>query len=252
MNSTTSMHARIVKLLWAGRMSYKAGLHLQQTLVDHHLNSNSNDHNNTLVVIEHDPVYTIGIRDRDYTDDEIAKLKSKGADFFKTNRGGLITFHGPGQLVAYPILNLKEFKPSVKWYVCQIEKMIIRLCAELGIKGETSPHTGVWVNDKKICAIGIHGKRYITSHGLALNCNTDLEWFNHIVPCGIEGKEVTSISKELNADVTINDIIPIFKNAFTDQFQCKLVDYPPKEASEILRASVNATKKKLIIDNNLI
>ncbi|KAG8041112.1 hypothetical protein G9C98_002100 [Cotesia typhae] len=236
------MESRIVKLIWAGRMSYKAGLNLQKTLVDqHHHNSNSTQEN-TLVLIEHNPVYTIGIRDKNYTAEEIERLRGTGAEFFKTNRGGLITFHGPGQLVAYPIINLKQFKPSVKWYVEQIEKTVIRLCAEMGIKAETSSHTGVWVGDKKICAIGIHGSRFITSHGLALNCNTDLQWFNHIVPCGIEGKGVTSLSQELNTEVTISDVIPIFKNAFEDQFKCTIVDYQPGEASEIMRAAVSSTK----------
>ncbi|XP_057331830.1 putative lipoyltransferase 2, mitochondrial [Microplitis mediator] len=233
------MESRIVKLIWAGRMGYKAGLYLQKTLVDNHHNSNQE---NTLVLIEHDPVYTIGIRDKNYTPEDIKKLEATGAEFFKTNRGGLITFHGPGQLVAYPILNLKQFKPSVKWYVDQIEKTVIRLCAEMGIKAETSPHTGVWVDDKKICAIGIHGSRFITSHGLALNCNTDLSWFEHIVPCGIEGKGVTSLSDQLRTEVTIDDIVPIFKNSFQDQFKCALVDYHPGKASELLRAAVSYSK----------
>ena len=130
---------------------------------------------------------------------------------------------------------------SIKWYVRQIEKMIIRLCAEFGIKGETSPNTGVWVNDKKICAIGIHGSRYITTHGLALNCNTDLSWFNHIIPCGIKGKGVTSISQELNIDVTIQDVLPLFQNAFQDQFQCTLIEYPIEESCQLFK----------LVNNNL-
>lgn len=239
------MKQRIVKILWAGRMNYKAGLNLQKSLIEQHHNNNDfspDETRNTLILIEHEPVYTIGIRDKNYTIEDEKKLRDKGADFFKTNRGGLITFHGPGQLVAYPVLNLKQFQPSVRWYVSQIEKMIIRLCAELGIKGETSPNTGVWVNDKKICAIGIHGSRFITSHGLALNCNTDLTWFQHIVPCGIEGKGVTSLSNELQSEIKIGEIIPMFKNAFSDQFACKLIDYPAGRASELLRAAVKASK----------
>ncbi|XP_066590385.1 octanoyl-[acyl-carrier-protein]:protein N-octanoyltransferase LIPT2, mitochondrial [Prorops nasuta] len=226
--------SRLVKVLWAGRFHYGSGLHLQQLLANAH-KSNINNNYDTVVFLEHNPVYTVGIRNKGYTEEEEKKLKELGAEFYKTNRGGLITFHGPGQLVVYPILNLKHFVPSIKWYVCQIEKMIIRLCAEYGIKGETSPDTGVWVDDKKICAIGIHGSRYITTHGLALNCNTDIHWFSHIVPCGIEGKGVTSISRELNAQVTIEDVFPLLKNAFQDQFQCTLIDFPVGEASELLR-----------------
>lgn len=223
-----------MQVLWAGRLGYGAGLRLQKALADQH-HKKLNNNCDTLVLIEHNPVYTVGIRNKGYTIEDEEKLKSLGAEFFRTNRGGLITFHGPGQLVAYPILDLKHFKSSIKWYVCQIEKMVIRLCAEFGIKAGTSPDTGVWVDDKKICAIGIHGSRYITMHGFALNCNTDLNWFNHIVPCGIEGKGVTSISKELNMNVSIEDVTPLLQNAFQDQFQCSLVEYPPGEASELLR-----------------
>ncbi|XP_054003206.1 putative lipoyltransferase 2, mitochondrial [Hylaeus anthracinus] len=239
------MISKAVKVLWAGRLSYSAGLRLQKVLSNRHRQNLEKNISNTLVLVEHYPVYTVGIRGKSYTVEDEEKLKSLGAEFFRTNRGGLITFHGPGQLVAYPILNLKQFKTSVKWYVCQIEKMIIRLCAEYGIKGKTSPETGVWVNDRKICAIGIHGSRYITTHGLALNCNTDLSWFDHIVPCGIEGKGVTSISKELNTNVSIQDVLPLLKNAFQDQFECSLIECTPEESSELLRDAVN------LLDENI-
>lgn len=229
------MSTKIVKILWAGRLSYSSGLKLQKILFNQHHQKLTNDNCNTLILLEHDPVYTVGIRDKEYTVKDEERLKSLGAEFFRTNRGGLITFHGPGQLVAYPILNLKQFKTSIKWYVCQIEKMIIRLCAEYGIKGETSPNTGVWVNDRKICAIGVHGSRYITTHGLALNCNIDLSWFNHIVPCGIKGKGVTSISQELNANLTIQDVLPLFQNAFKDQFQCTLTEYSVEESYQLFK-----------------
>uniref|UniRef100_A0A8C1II11 lipoyl(octanoyl) transferase n=1 Tax=Cyprinus carpio TaxID=7962 RepID=A0A8C1II11_CYPCA len=110
------------------------------------------------------------------------------------SRGGLITFHGPGQLVCYPVLNLGCFRKSVRWYVCELERTVIKTCGQFGIEASTSPDTGVWAGDNKICAIGIHCGRYITSHGLALNCNTDMSWFDNIVPCGIMGKGVTSLS----------------------------------------------------------
>lgn len=152
------------------------------------------------------------------------QLRLLGADIHRTNRGGLITFHGPGQLVCYPVLNLGSFKKSVRWYVCQLEKTVIRLCSKFGIKASTSPHTGVWVGDNKICAVGIHCGRYITSHGLALNCNTDLTWFDHIVPCGIEGKGVTSLSAELQRDVSVGETIPQLLEAFQEQFTCRLTE----------------------------
>lgn len=236
------MQGNIVKVLWAGRLKYGPSLQLQKILSNLHFKQLNNEICNTLLLVEHDPVYTIGIRSKNYTEDEEKKLRNLGAEFFKTNRGGLITFHGPGQLVAYPILNLKQFKPSIKWYVCQIEQMIIRLCAEYGIIGATTSDTGVWVNDKKICAIGIHGTRYITTHGLALNCNTDLTWFDHIIPCGIEGKGVTSISKELNMNVSIKNVLPKFQNIFQETFQCSLIQYPPSETEELLGTIRNVGK----------
>ncbi|XP_032663409.1 putative lipoyltransferase 2, mitochondrial [Odontomachus brunneus] len=231
------MHSRVVKVFLAGRLSYGAGQRLQKTLSDHHYQRLS-EPANTLVILEHKPVYTVGIRDKVYTVEEETKLKNLGAEFWRTNRGGLITFHGPGQLVAYPVLDLKQFRTSVKWYVNQLECMVIRLCAEFGIEAQTSPHTGVWVDDRKICAIGIHGSRYITTHGLALNCNTDLTWFDHIVPCGIEGKGVTSISKELDVDIKVDDVLPIFINTFRDQFECELIEFPTKEALQILQDTI--------------
>ncbi|XP_078052563.1 lipoyl(octanoyl) transferase 2 [Augochlora pura] len=228
------MSCNVVKVLWVGRLSYNAGLRLQKIVSDRHHQKEQNDIFNTLILLEHNPVYTVGIRDRTYTVQDEEKLKNLGAEFYRTNRGGLITFHGPGQLVAYPILNLRDFNQGIKWYVDQIEKMIIRLCSSYGICARTSSDTGVWVEDRKICAIGIHGSRYITTHGLALNCNTNLDWFDHIVPCGIEGKGVTSISKELNTVVTTQDVLPVLKNAFQDQFQCLLTECSPSESLELM------------------
>lgn len=218
---------RSVKVLNLGRMSYAKALAVQNSLADKLKKSVANNESEcgTLIIVEHDPpVYTIGIRTKDYTLKDEKKLKNLGAEFYKTNRGGLITFHGLGQLVAYPILNLKQFKPSVKWYVRQIEKTVIDLCEMYNIKAETSPDTGVWVGNKKICAIGIHGSRYVTTHGLALNCNTDLNWFKHIVPCGIEGKGVTSLSEQLSKIITIDQVLPDFLKCFSSVFECHLDD----------------------------
>ncbi|KAL6259967.1 hypothetical protein P5V15_009876 [Pogonomyrmex californicus] len=234
------MHSQVVKVLLAGRLPYGVGLRLQKALANRH-HQHSDETANTLVLLEHEPVYTVGIRDKRYTEKDESKLRNFGAEFWRTNRGGLITFHGPGQLVAYPVLDLKQFHTSIRWYVQQVERMVIRVCAEFGIKAETSPDTGVWVGDRKICAIGIHGSRYITTHGLALNCNTDLKWFDHIVPCGIEGKGVTSISRELDMNVTFLDVLPIFRNAFSDQFECELIEYPLGEASQLLRDARRST-----------
>ncbi|CAJ0914933.1 15660_t:CDS:2, partial [Entrophospora sp. SA101] len=142
-------------------------------------------------------------------------------DICKNRLRGKITFHGPGQLVCYPILNLNNFKLSVRSYVASIEKLIIDTCSEYKIKARTTKDTGVWVENEKICAIGIQVQRFITSHGFALNCNTDLRWFNHIIPCGIEGKSVTSITKELNKrggetnqEISVEQVLPILFKKF--------------------------------------
>ncbi|KAG2456409.1 putative lipoyltransferase 2, mitochondrial [Polypterus senegalus] len=215
----------LIQIVNLGRISYGHALQVQQKYIRHHLDNLNVQHRpiiNTLILCEHPPVYTIGIRNAPYPIEEEERLKSFGAEFFRTNRGGLITFHGPGQLVCYPILNLACFKKSISWYVCQLEKTLINLCGTFGLKASTSSDTGVWVDNKKICAIGIHCGRYITSHGLALNCNTDMTWFKHIVPCGIVNKGVTSLSQELKRDVTVVEAIPPFLDAFLEEFNCTL------------------------------
>ncbi|XP_053503097.1 putative lipoyltransferase 2, mitochondrial isoform X2 [Ictalurus furcatus] len=210
-----------VNIVNLGRVAYRSALQIQQQYVRQHFDSSSQTPN-TVLLCEHDPVYTTGIRRASYPAEEEQRLKDLGAEFFRTNRGGLITFHGPGQMVCYPILNLGCFKKSVRWYVCELEKTVIKMCDKFGIKASTSPDTGIWVGNNKICAIGIRCGRYITSHGLGLNCNTDMSWFDHIVPCGIVGKGVTSLSQELGRDVTIEEAAPVLLEAFSEQFNCTL------------------------------
>ena len=148
----------LVSALFLGRMSYKRALEVQNKYARQHLDFLAGKTQETpkdkLLLVEHNPVYTIGIRDRSYTPEDEARLKGLGADFFRTNRGGLITFHGPGQLVAYPILNLGNFTKSMRWYICRLEKSVIRMCAGFGIEACTTSDTGVWVKDRKITAIG--------------------------------------------------------------------------------------------------
>ncbi|XP_037533626.1 putative lipoyltransferase 2, mitochondrial [Nematolebias whitei] len=218
----------LVEVVRLGLLSYQEGLRLQQV----YLNRLQSSPAHALLLCEHPPVYTTGIRHKPYPGALLDQLRLLGADVHRTNRGGLITFHGPGQLVCYPVLNLCSFKKSVRWYVGQLEKTIITLCSRFGIEATTSPHTGVWVGDNKICAIGIHCGRYVTSHGLALNCNTDLSWFRHIVPCGIEGKGVTSLSCELQRDVSVEEAIPHLLDAFAEHFTCRLTDGDTPETDE--------------------
>uniref|UniRef100_U5EXR5 Octanoyl-[acyl-carrier-protein]:protein N-octanoyltransferase LIPT2, mitochondrial n=1 Tax=Corethrella appendiculata TaxID=1370023 RepID=U5EXR5_9DIPT len=222
--------SRLVHIFRAGLLNYQKSLNLQKEISGLVL---SQQLPNALILTEHKPVYTIGIRTKQYTIDDETKLKSLGAEFFRTNRGGLITFHGPGQLVAYPIINLKNFQPSIKWYVCHIEQTIINLCAKYRLKAQTTDDTGVWIDDRKICAIGIHASRYVTTHGLALNCNVDLKWFQHIVPCGIEGKSVTSMTNELERNVSIDEITPKFLDSFSSTLECDLIEIDEDECKKI-------------------
>ncbi|XP_018591891.1 octanoyl-[acyl-carrier-protein]:protein N-octanoyltransferase LIPT2, mitochondrial isoform X2 [Scleropages formosus] len=192
----------VVKVLNLGLLPYAKALKVQQHYVRQHVESPS-VLRNTVLLCEHQPVYTIGIRQTAYPAEEEERLKALGAEFFRTNRGGLITFHGPGQLVCYPILHLGYFRKSVRWYVSELERTVIGMCARFGIKATTSPDTGVWVGENKICAI-------------------EVQWFNNIVPCGIVGKGVTSLSRELGRDVTVLEATPALLQAFSENFHCEL------------------------------
>ena len=154
---------------------------------------------------EHSHVYTLG-KSGDLGNLLLseAQLKDKGISFFKSNRGGDITYHGPGQIVGYPIIDLESFRPDIRWYMRSLEEVIIRTLSEYGLKGERSEgETGVWLDTgtpfaRKICALGVRTSRWVTMHGFALNVNTDLGYFDHIIPCGIRGKAVSSMHAELN------------------------------------------------------
>uniref|UniRef100_A0A1I7XRN4 lipoyl(octanoyl) transferase n=1 Tax=Heterorhabditis bacteriophora TaxID=37862 RepID=A0A1I7XRN4_HETBA len=169
---------------------------------------------NYLIAVEHPPVYTVGIRSKLYSTEEEKRLKDTGADFHRTSRGGLITFHGPGQLVLYPIFDLRRIsrKPlGVRRFVELLEQVIID-CASNDFNllevGRTK-HTGVWVGtNRKLAALGIAVSHGVSYHGLAVNCNTDLSWFDHVVGCGIEGAVATSLSKECNMNISLEDVLP--------------------------------------------
>ncbi|XP_075986383.1 lipoyl(octanoyl) transferase 2 [Anticarsia gemmatalis] len=240
------MQQNMIKVWKLGMISYDTALKIQLALARKHLDAlmKGQDGNfDTLLLVEHKPVFTVGIRD-ETPPEEVSRLKNLGAEFRKTNRGGLITFHGPGQLVAYPIINLKHYKTSVKWYVNSLEETVINVCHELGIKGNRSPYTGVWVDDNKIAAIGIHASRYVTTHGISINCDNDLSWFDNIDPCGIEDKGVTSLTKETGVICTIDKITPIFLQCFDKVFGCQTEDIDIKTQEEIL----NGVYSKIVSD----
>ncbi len=183
-----------------------------------------------LLFVEHPPVYTLGKSGHieNVLLDE-ARMEEKGASFFRTNRGGDITFHGEGQLVGYPILDLEKFRTDLGWYLRSLEEVGIRVLAEYGIPGGRSPgETGIWIDpgvrgrERKICAMGVRCSRWITMHGFALNVNTDLSWFANIVPCGIPDKQVTSMEKELGRRVDVEDVKTRWKSRFEEVFAAAL------------------------------
>lgn len=163
--------------------------------------------NNHFLFVEHPHVYTLG-KSGDLSNLLLSEdqLKEKGATFYKINRGGDITYHGPGQIVGYPILDLDNFFTDIHKYLRFLEEMIILTLAEYGLKAERSPgETGVWLDvgtpfARKICAMGVRASRWVTMHGFALNVNADLGYFDNIIPCGIRGKAVTSLNNELGMD----------------------------------------------------
>ena len=178
---------------------------------------------------EHPPVYTLG-KSGDLSNLLLneEQLKQKGISFFKSNRGGDITFHGPQQIVGYPIIDLEEFKPDIRWYMRSLEEVIILTIAHYGLQGVRSEgETGVWLDvgtpfARKICALGVRTSRWVTMHGFALNVNTNLGFFDHIIPCGIRGKAVTSMEAELNRKIPLAEVKALILENFEKVFEAKL------------------------------
>ena len=184
---------------------------------------------NHLFFVEHPHVYTLGKSgDVENMLANEEKLKEIEATFVKTNRGGDITYHGPGQLIGYPILDLETFKPDIHLYMRNLEEVIIRTIAEYGLKGERSAgETGVWLDvgkpyARKICAMGVKASRWITMHGFALNVNSDLRYFEYIIPCGIKDKAVASLNRELGYDLDMDEIKQYVKQHFEEVFETEL------------------------------
>ncbi|MDP5014411.1 MAG: lipoyl(octanoyl) transferase LipB [Schleiferiaceae bacterium] len=187
----------------------------------------------TLLFVEHPHVYTLG-KSGDFgnllADDE--RLKSIGAEFYRTNRGGDITYHGPGQLVGYPILDLDEYFTDIHRYLRTLEEVIIATLADYGLSGDRSPgETGVWLDvgtpfARKICAMGVRASRWVTMHGWAFNLNTDLRYFEYIIPCGIKDKAVTSLQRELGRPIDEVEAKARVAGHFARLFEVDLVVTP--------------------------
>ncbi len=186
---------------------------------------------NHLLFVEHYPVYTLGKSGKpEHILLNQSQREEKHIEYFHINRGGDITFHGPGQLVGYPILDLEKFRTDLGWYLRSLEEVIILTMKEYGLEGKrSSGETGVWLDvgikgkERKICAMGIRCSRWITMHGFALNVNTELDYFSGIVPCGIADKQVTSLKKELGYDVSMEEVKEKVKANFATVFDCDLI-----------------------------
>ena len=186
---------------------------------------------NYLIFCEHPHVYTLGKSgDENHLLANEAFLKEKEATFYKINRGGDITYHGPGQIVGYPILDLDHFFTDIHKYLRFLEEAVILTLKEYGIEaGRVDGLTGVWLdgdNDqkaRKICALGVKSSRWVTMHGFAFNVNTNLEYFNYIVPCGIQDKAVTSLAKELGKEMDMKEVEDKLKNHLAEIFEMELI-----------------------------
>lgn len=184
-----------------------------------------------LLFCEHPPVYTLG--KSGHIENLLVKkeqLEERGIAFVSTNRGGDITFHGPGQIVGYPILDLEHFFTDIGKYLRSLEDVIIATLADYGIAGSRSPgETGVWLDPedpyraRKICAMGVRCSRWVTMHGFALNVNTDLQYFNNIIPCGITGKKVASMHEELGREVTAEEVKASLRQHFAAVFGAEII-----------------------------
>jgi len=184
-----------------------------------------------LLFVIHPPVYTLGKSgDPQHVLISEAERESRSIEYFHTNRGGDITFHGPGQLVVYPILDLEKFERDIGKYLRNLEEVVIRTLSDYGLTGERSGgETGVWLDSsiperaRKICAIGVRCSRWISMHGFALNVNTDLGYFQHIVPCGIPDKKVTSLEAELGRKLEMSEVKQRVMERFSEIFQTTFI-----------------------------
>jgi lipoyl(octanoyl) transferase len=222
-------------------VEYKQAWDLQETLLNRiatvklanrSLSEDSKEETeNFLLFCQHPHVYTLGKSgDESHLLLQESFLSTIGATYFKTNRGGDITYHGPGQLVGYPILDLENFYTDIHLYLRMLEEAIIKTCEGYGlVAGRIEGLTGVWINPtqedaRKICAMGVKASRWISMHGFALNVNTDLSYFSHIVPCGIATRGVTSLQQELGQEMDFQSVSDVVKGHLVDLFKMELVD----------------------------
>ena len=210
---------RALQVRRLGVVSYAEGLELQKELVEQRKRGEIPDQ---LLLLEHPPVITLGVKSRNDRSHVIASddaLEAEGVEVFETGRGGDVTYHGPGQLVGYPIIDLKPDRCDVHRYVRDLEEVMILTAAAFGVTAGRIPGlTGAWVGTEKLAAIGVRIARWVTSHGFAFNVNTPLRHFGFIVPCGITDKGVTSLEKILGRTVPMAEVERAVEIAFSDVF----------------------------------
>jgi len=225
MSAVAGRGARRLEIRWLGRIPYARGLEMQRDAAERARRGGGE----TLLLLEHEPVFTLGRNARRedvlFTPERCREL---GIEVYETDRGGKVTYHGPGQLVGYPILDLSPDRRDVRRYVRDLEEVLIRLLASLGIRGERSERpervTSVWVGNDKIAAIGVHIARWITTHGFALNVtNESLLPFAGIVPCGISDGGVTSIERASGARATVEEVASRVVSPFADVFSREIM-----------------------------
>ena len=208
---------------WLGRRPYGEILEMQRALAAERIAGARPD---TLLLVEHDPVVTLGrSTKREHLLLSEKALAARGVELFDIERGGDVTFHGPGQLVGYPIFDLQQHRQDLHWYLRQVEQSLIDALATYGITaGRVEKYTGVWVEDRKIASIGVHARSWVTWHGFALNVSTDLSYFDMMVPCGIPQVTMTSVAKELGRAVSLEEVVDRVVGAFTTVFQLTKAD----------------------------
>ena len=210
------MNEKTLDVVCLGRRKYDEVWEKQKELVDQRRFEAVPD---TLILVEHDPVYTIG---KNSNEDHLLQSRDKHVPVYQIERGGDVTFHGPGQLVGYPILDLHHHRLSVSWYMRTLEEILIQTLGQFGIESQRREGlTGVWVREEKIAALGVRLSRWISMHGFALNVNTDLKFFDGIIPCGIFEYDVTSMSQILGKEVSLVEVeetlITVFRLLFSFQ-----------------------------------
>ena len=217
LHNKTKIHN--IDILDLGLKSYQESWNFQKEMLKKRSNNEIND---TLIFVEHEPVFTLG---KNANENHILQNYPENIKTFHVERGGDVTYHGPGQLVGYPIIDLRNYKKSISWYMRSLEQVIIETLLDFDIQSERKNGlTGVWYNNEKIAALGVRVSKWITMHGFSLNIDPDLNNYNSIIPCGIFEYGVTSMSKILNKNINLGSVKNSLKIKFLDQFNIKNIE----------------------------